>query len=338
MIYYLQHFGGTTVNSSRDSGTKRRSVTVKTADLNPIVTLARQRLGNKSQASPLPTENALVIDCETGVKDEIIRFVAGVDQPKRQVEITARIFEAGSDFDFQMGARTLLEHMDSNETHSLASTFNTNEFLDFLADQAAGSTAGFQGGVMTLVRAWNAAGVTLQATFEALVNTGQIREVASPRMTVAAGETGYMLAGQELPIQSANISNSSFQATTTYKPVGVQLYITPRTIGADSVKLHVVTIVSATSGFAPLPTLSGLQSSQLLVNPIIDSREAETSVTVHEGSTLVIGGLRMIRTQTRENKIPGLGDIPIFEWLFKNHRSQKQTTDLFFFVTPRLVQ
>jgi len=45
----------------------------------------------------------------------------------------------------------------------------------------------------------------------------------------------------------------------------------------------------------------------------------------------------MIKTTSREAKIPGLGDIPGLGWLFKNHRSQKQQTDLYFFVTPTLL-
>ena len=48
-------------------------------------------------------------------------------------------------------------------------------------------------------------------------------------------------------------------------------------------------------------------------------------------------GLRIVRTRTRENKIPWLGDVPGLEWLFKNHRTQNQSTDLYFFVTPRMV-
>src|SRR5205085_4986643 len=70
----------------------------------------------------------------------------------------------------------------------------------------------------------------------------------------------------------------------------------------------------------------------------IESREAETAVTIDDGSTLVISGLRMSRTTTRENKVPGLGDLPLLGWLFKNHRSQQQLTDLYFFVTPQLLE
>ena len=168
-----------------------------------------------------------------------------------------------------------------------------------------------------------------------LAESGLIRVVSSPRMTVAAGQTGYMLAGQELPIQSTNIAANVLTASTTYKPVGVQLYITPQAVGPDRIKLHAISIVSSVAGFTQLPTLTG--GSQPLVNPIIDSREAETAVTIQNGHTLVISGLRMIRTTTREEKVPGLGDLPAIGNMFKNHRSQQQMTDLYFFVTPTLL-
>jgi len=77
--------------------------------------------------------------------------------------------------------------------------------------------------------------------------------------------------------------------------------------------------------------------TQPIVNPVIDSREAETAVTVDDGSTLVISGMQMVRTITRESKIPGLGDLPGLGWLFKNHRTQQEHTDLYFFITPEML-
>jgi len=111
-----------------------------------------------------------------------------------------------------------------------------------------------------------------------------------------------------------------------------------RPFGPNRVKLHTISIVSSVSGFSPLPTLEGNNNPRTLINPIIDSREAETAVTVDDGSTLVISGLRMVRMTTRENKIPGLGDLPVLGWMFKNHRTQQQQTDLYFFVTPTLLE
>ena len=181
------------------------------------------------------------------------------------------------------------------------------------------------------------AGISVDVTFQLLSEAGLIKVVSSPRMTVAVGQTGYMLAGQELPIQTANLVNNVQTISTTYKPVGVQLYITPQAISRDAVKLHTISIVSSVSGFSPLPTLSGSNTIAGAINPIIDSREAETQVTIGNGDTLVISGLRMIRSTSREEKIPGLGDVPALGWLFKNHRTQQQLTDLYFFVTPQLL-
>jgi type II secretory pathway component GspD/PulD (secretin) len=270
------------------------------------------------------------------MKDSVISMLAQLDQPPRQVEITAKMFEVSHDFDFQYGCQLMLSHLASDGSQSAISSFSTKSFLD--AVQGTSGAASGDGSVLALMQVFGQSGISLNTTFQLMTEAGLINVVASPRMTVAAGQTGYMLAGQELPIQSVSIVNNTETTSTTYKPVGVQLYITPEAMGPNTVKLHAVSVVSAVQGFAPLPSLqTDTAANQLLINPIIESREAETSVTLENGSTLVFGGLRMIRTTTRESKIPGLGDIPGFGWLFKNHRSQKQMTDLYFFVTPTLL-
>ena len=109
-------------------------------------------------------------------------------------------------------------------------------------------------------RLFRAHGIKGVSVPELMAEAGLIHVVASPRMTVAEGQTGYMLAGQELPIQSVAIVSNVQTATTEYKPVGVQLYITPQAMGPDSVKLHAISIVSAVQGFAPLPQLTSVSA------------------------------------------------------------------------------
>jgi len=334
MYYRLRHYGGVGVVSARQGGTDRRTITVSPADLAPLVAVVTAQLAGKGTVVPLPAENTLVITCAPDVQQSVLTLLAGIDVPQRAVEIGAKIFEVKHDFDFQIGARTLLEHVSSGEEQSLLGTFDP---VDFVGAVATGTE--FQGGVLRLLQVFEQCGLQIDTTLRMLADTGLVKMVASPRMTVTAGKTGYMLAGQELPIQSARIANDQIiTEKTTYKPVGVQLYITPQTIAADQVKLHVLTVVSAVSGFSPRMSMDGSDQLQTLINPIFDSREAETSVTVPDGNTLVIGGLRMVRHITRERKIPGLGDLPLVEWLFKNHRSQRQLNDLYFFVTPRIIR
>ena len=70
----------------------------------------------------------------------------------------------------------------------------------------------------------------------------------------------------------------------------------------------------------------------------MNSREAETTVTVENGKTLIIGGMRMLRNIRRESKVPGLGDVKYLGWLFKRQRVQKQVSDLCFFITPKIIR
>lgn len=331
IIWTLRNYGGNTVNS-KFNGTSRRDVTTAAPDLTPLVTVVTQQVPGGTVA-PIPNANQLVITCDKAQRLSVLQLLADIDVPPRQVEITAKIFEVSHDFDFQQGSNVLLKHMSSDGAQTGASIFNAPQF------QNATAAAPPNGSVIDLMQASKAAGLSIEASFQILAQEGLIKVVSSPRMTVAMGSTGTLLAGQEIPIQQATIVNNALQATTTYKPVGVQLYITPQAVGKNRVKLHTISIVSSLSGFTPLPTIqgNGTNFANLIVNPVIDTREAETAVTVENGNTLVISGLRMVRQITRTDKIPGLGDIPILGWMFKNQRTQQQQTDLYFFVTPTLL-
>ena len=337
-IYYeLQHYGGNEAHSIANGNTSRRTITLQPGDLKPVAAMISQRLGDKGECSAVPDQNSLVITCDPTVKDQALRLLAHVDVPERQVEITARIFEVSNDFDFQLGAKTLISHIASDNQQALASSFSAADFVGAVVNPATGNVPD-PGAALRLMTAFTDAGLAFDVMFQALADTGLIKVVSSPRMTTQAGQTAYMLAGQELPVQSAMIANDQvITQSTEYKPVGVQLYVTPQVVGRDSVKLHVLTMVTAISGFAPLPSLDRSQATRRVTNPILDSREAETNVSVGDGETLVIGGLRTTRTVTREQKIPGLGDLWGAGWLFRNARSQRQINDLYFFVTPRIL-
>ncbi len=332
IMWTLRNYGGATVTSD-NANIARRKVTLAAPDLTPLVTVVTQQIPG-GVCAPIPNSNALIITCDKAQRESVLRILSEIDVPARQVEITAKIFEVSHDFDFQQGARTLVKHISSDGAQTGAGTFNAPQFQNAVAGGAAPN-----GSVIDLMQVCKQYGLSFEASFQILAQEGLIKVVSSPRMTVAMGSTGTLLAGQEIPIQQATIVNNALQATTTYKPVGVQLYITPQAVGKNRVKLHTISVVSSLSGFTPLPTINGdgTNFQNLIVNPVIDTREAETAVTVEDGNTLVISGLRMVRQITRTDKIPGLGDIPVLGWMFKNQRTQQQQTDLYFFVTPTLL-
>ncbi len=332
LIWHMRSFGGPTVTSAVNGSVSRRDITRTPKDLAPLIAVVQGHLADKGQVLPLVNESKLVITCTADAEEGVLALLDDIDIPAPQVEITAKIFEVSHNFDYQQGAKLLLNRIAEDGSQQALSQFQTQRLQDSVANASP-----FQGSVITLMQTFADHGISLDTQFELLAEAGLINVVSSPRLTVAEGQTGYMLAGQELPIQEVNIVNNNIHASTKYKPVGVQLYITPQAIGGGMIKLHTVSIVSSVAGFSPLPAIRGDgKQNALLMNPVIDSREAETAVTVPEGETLVISGMRMVRTTTREDKVPGLGDIPFIGNLFKSHRSQQHLTDLYFFVTPTL--
>ncbi len=337
-IYYrLEHFGGVGVTNSRKTFSDSPGVTVTPNQLEPLVKVVKSHLRDQGSVEALPSENAIVITCAEEAQESVMKLMEQVDAGRKQVEISVRIFEVSDDFDMQVGMNTLLKHLGSNNSQALLGNFSAASFVNKMVDPMNG-VGPDPGGILNLFGAFENAGVGIDVTLEALERSGMVKVVSQPRMTVEAGQPAFMMAGQELPIREGRITNDKFiTEKISYKPVGVQLHITPQSIGEGSVKLHILTVVSAVSGFAPLPKMKDNAFNERLMNPVLDSRQAETRVEVPHGSTLAFGGLRMARQIGREDKIPILGDVPGVGALFRNKRKQSTMSDLYFFVTPVLV-
>lgn len=337
-IYYrLEHFGGVGVTNSRKTFSDAPGVTIEPNQLEPLVAVVQSHLGDQGSVAALPSENVIVITCAQEAQESVMQLMEHVDAGRKQVEIAVRIFEVSDDFDLQVGMDTLLKHVGTENSQALLGKFSAANFVNKVVDPLNG-VGPDPGGMLNLVGMLEDAGIGIDVTLQALEKSGMVKVVSQPRMTVEAGKPAYMMAGQELPIREGRITNDKFiTEKISYKPVGVQLHITPQSIGDHTVKLHIMTVVSAISGFAPLPQMKENAFNERLMNPVLDSRQAETRVEVPHGSTLAFGGLRMARQVGREEKIPILGDAPAIGNLFKNKRKQQMMSDLYFFVTPQLV-
>ncbi len=172
-------------------------------------------------------------------------------------------------------------------------------------------------------------GWELTAKLEALEAEGKVDVLSSPKIVVRNGGTASILIQTDFPFPKAKISNQTVVSTDiAFKPVGINLGITPVIAGTDTVILQVFADVSAVTGFAdtdPVPT------------PIVSKRQVATSVHVPTGKTTIIGGLISKSTFENESKIPILGDIPILGYLFRSTSVTEQETELKFFITPRII-
>ena len=216
LIWMLQNFGGPAVKAGREATTNFRTVQLAQPDLNPLVAVLTQSLnGTGGSVTPLPERNAVIITCTKAMRPLVLTLLNDLDRPARQVEITAKIFEVSHDFDFQQGTQLVLNRLASNASQNLTSTFSARRFLDAIN---TASPSPVQGSVLHLMQAFESAGVSVDVSFQLLAEAGLIQIVSEPRMTVAVGQTGYMQAGQEIPIQSTNIANNAVVLSATVLP------------------------------------------------------------------------------------------------------------------------
>jgi type IV pilus assembly protein PilQ len=72
--------------------------------------------------------------------------------------------------------------------------------------------------------------------------------------------------------------------------------------------------------------------------PASKKREANTNVIIRDGETVVIGGVFKTSRQDTDSGVPGLMDLPLVGWLFKNRKTDEATSEMLIFITPRIVQ
>ena len=210
----------------------------------------------------------------------------------------------------EQGAKNLGIDLNNNAGQLAVGTLQTGSFLPFGVDPNDVLPSG-----------------ALQAAIYAQVERGEGRIVSRPRIAAQSGSTAKIITGDALPILTAitlsGVNGVSQQVQ--YVNVGVTLQIAPRVSADGFVTSQIYGVVSSVTGFS-----QGY--------PTISQREAETSASVRDGETFVVGGLTQENVITNKSKVPILGDIPLVGNLFKLESSTRSKTELYIVITPHIVR
>ena len=121
------------------------------------------------------------------------------------------------------------------------------------------------------------------------------------------------------------------QITIEYKKYGVGLAFTP-TVLKDGVINIVIKPEVSQLDFAHPVTIAGISMPSLIV------RRASTTVELRDGQSFMLGGLLQNNSQTAQQQLPWIGDVPVLGALFRSSDYQKHETDLVIIVTPHIVR
>src|SRR5207247_10780215 len=83
---------------------------------------------------------------------------------------------------------------------------------------------------------------------------------------------------------------------------------------------------------------SSVQDTTNSAGIITNKRSIETNVLVDDGQIIVLGGLIEDKVSDGEEKVPGLGDIPIIGNLFKYRTRNHTKTNLMVFLRPTVIR
>jgi len=216
-----------------------------------------------------------------------------------------------------------------------------------------------------------------QVVIRALNQKKGVDLLSSPRVTTKSGQRAVIEIIREFryptefdppqipqtfspPVQSALVpatQSSTFPVTPTTptafetRNTGVTLEVEP-VVGPDgyTIDLNLVPQVVEFEGFinygSPIQTTSTSPLGVTMINvitpnvinqPIFSTRKVTTSVSVFDGSTVMLGGLIREDVQKVEDKVPIIGDIPIIGRLFRSSVDQHLKRNLVIFVSAKLI-
>ena len=169
----------------------------------------------------------------------------------------------------------------------------------------------------------------LQTTLNGLISTGKANVVATPRIVTLDDHEAVINIGSRIPYAVPVTNGSSgTQWTVQYIDAGVKLKVTPRLGDEGSITTFIQPEVSSVSEW---------RTTSAGEFPVITTRNAQATLRVSDGETIVVGGLLSESDRENVSKLPILGYLPLVGLLFQNKTTEKTKTEIVFLITPHII-
>ena len=279
-------------------------------------------------------QNILIIEGEAEDVDLALEAAAYFDVSTPQVFIEAKVIEITYDSNFEFGLEYLWSRDQVGPNTLFRGAEGTLNPTSFLGSQLPGGLP-FQGTSLLFGFVGQKAEEygLLDVTLQALQMDGKAEVLSKPSIITAREHRGHRHhdggppdhpAAERRPEQPAlrRSRRSSTGVTLKVKPTAHRRelrHARDRPRGARRRR--------APRSRAPRPC-----------RPIMTTRKVQTTVTMADGETLVIGGLYTHSTVNSKAKTPLLSDIPLLGSLFTRSQEAKAKTELVFMLKPTIVR
>ena len=268
------------------------------------------------------------------MKAKVFKLLDQIDVRAPQVMLTAVIGELTLDNDEEFGVDYLLHkgHLGSADSAALGLPENIPGISRLGGASlknifTAASLPSTGGGVSGLIGASN----SLDAIVNALESTGRYRVTSRPMIFTSNNRPAVISSGESIAVPSSinssygNGNNLVSTANVDYIDVALKLSVLPLINSEGEVTLQISQEANNTNG-------STVISGNAIPN--ITTRSINTTVSVANGATIVLGGLVSEQKQTTNSGIPVLRKLPVVGPLFGFKKKTTKRTELIVLIKP----
>jgi type IV pilus assembly protein PilQ len=292
---------------------------------------SQRLLSKRGNAVADPQSNTLFVNDIPSKLEEIRQFITAIDTGARQVMIEARVVEAQDSFNRDLGVR--LNFLSAQRTGLGGSGIygggGTYSPSGQVTNQAVGiNMPSFTNVGGTLAFSLFNASLTriLNLEIAAMETDGLGKIVSSPRVITANNVKAKIQDGTEIPYVTTATGGGVATQNVSFKTAALSLEATPQITPEGTVRMQLIVKKEEPDW-----------TRAVLGNPPIKTSTVETNVVVENGGTVVIGGVYVTKKENVTEKVPLLGDIPFFGYLFKYQNDASSRRELLFFITPRII-
>jgi len=310
-----------------------------------------------------PRSNILLITDTKPNLGKIAEIIAALDKATPQVMIEAKIIETTLGNAEKLGINWTLQATLSGSKRPISFPFQTDEYRGFgkkyfpkvtapeTLERVTTTTVDSAGNTIEsqeektwheLIRGFpDVSGdaftfgtldfTQFSAVLEILSQRTDTKVLSNPKITTLNNREAKILVGSIVPIPNYEYSKDTGTRVVsgyTEQQIGIGLTVTPNINERDYVTLTVKPTIDQITGY------TGPNNER----PIVSTRNAQTSVMIKDGQTLVIGGLISEQKIKYKKKVPILGDIPVLDYIFSKKEDTISRTELLIFITPHLIK
>jgi general secretion pathway protein D len=299
--------------------------------------------------------NALIITAPPKIMRSLMAVIDKLDIRRAQVQVEAIIVEIDVNKSANIGVQWLLDGGNSYGYGVTNLPGSGTSIVDLAASAlaATGAATGITGTTTgTTTTGLSSATVGTGATFalgkynsttgrgfaaliQALRSDGSSNIISTPSLITMNNEEAEVKVTQEIPLITGSYSSATASVSGTTSPfttiqreeVGTILKVTPHINEGNSVQLKIEQEDSS-------PGAKLANSADISTN----KRSIKTTVLIEDGGVIVLGGLMSDTVLESEDRVPGLGSIPLIGNLFKSRSGSRQKKNLLVFIRPTILR